>query len=192
MRTSSIALAVAVLWIVALLSLFIALSGSEQFAIITLSTSILVGIGMFVLAWNVSSPPGEGRRIVKLFIGLVGSTVYAAVNALILVGFRDSDELEAWMIAGLAVYGLWMILDSATPGVGTGGASRRLEAAVGIGFVLLFVSVLFLGTVGATPQAGQPVDMLMIIVQGVGGIAAYFGFPVWLYLLARRTREAKL
>jgi hypothetical protein len=192
MLTSSIALAVAVLWIVSLLTLFIALAGSDLFTTVSLLSSILAGIGMLALVWLIDGSSSDARRTLKLGIGSVGSVTYIAFSALTLVGFRNSDELEPWMIGGLAIYGVWMLLDSAFPSISSERALRRLKAAVGIGFVLLFVSVIFLGAVGTAPQAGRPADTLMFVLQGVGGLVAYLGFPAWLLLVARQARSARV
>ena len=186
MRKSSIALAVAVFWTISLLSLFIALSGSQLFGTISAVASIFAGIGMSALVWKLDGPASEDPQIWKLGIGVVGGAVYAIINVLILTGSRGSDELEPWMISGLATYGIWMILDSEFPAVGAQRVSRGLEMAIGLGFLLLFVSVLSLGTIGVATQAARETSPLMLIAQGVGGVIAYFGFPVWRFLSARR------
>lgn len=190
MRTSSTALAIAFLWTISLLSLLIALAGSKLFETISIVTSILAGIGMFALVWQLSGPASEERQVWKLGIGLLGSAVYAIINLLILVGFRSYDELEPWMVSGLAIYGVWLVLDSAFPVVGGYRVSRGLEMAIGIGFLLAFMSMLSLGTIGQISQGAGAANLGMLIAQGIGGGIAYFGFPVWLFVLARRARLA--
>lgn len=188
MKTSTIALAVAGLWIVSLLTLFIEFSGSQLFGAISLGTSILAGIGMLALTWIFSGPPSEEQQTITMVVGMVGGIVYVAASVLILVGFRGFTELAPWVMGGLAIYGVWMILASAFPTEDTTALVRGLGIAVGVGFILLFISVLAIGTIDPTSQASSDSNPVMVIAQFVGGGIAYLGFPVWLFVLTRHLR----
>lgn len=189
MRISPIALGIAAVWIISIVSLFIALSGFQLFETVTVVTSILAGIGMGALARSLNRNTSGAMQIGKMAVGLVGSVVYTLVNVLILVDMWDSDELEQWMIGGLAIFGIWMILDSVYPAINTQKALRTLEMGIGIGFLLLFLGVLTLGTIGTIPPADEPMSRVMLVVQSVGGVVAYFGFPVWLFFLSQQMRH---
>ena len=188
-NTSTIALAVAGLWIISLLTLLIDFSGAQLFfRAISLGTSILAGIGMLALVWIFSGPPSEEQQTIPMVVGIVGGIVYVAASVLILIEFRIFPELAPWVMGGLAIYGVWMILVSAFPTEDTTALARGLGFAVGVGFILLFISVLAIGTMDPTSPAPSDSNPVMVIVQFVGGGIAYLGFPVWLFLLTRHLR----
>lgn len=188
MGISNIALGVAGLWIISLLTLFVAFSGSQLFDYISTGTSILAGIGMLVLVWNLSGPLGGEQQTIKMVVGLAGGVVYVAASALVLVQIRSFEQLSSWVMGGLAIYGVWMILTGASPIGDSTALVRGLGIVVGVGFLLLFISVLSIGPMDPMSEAASDANPVMVIAQFIGGGAAYLVFPVWLFLLARLLR----
>lgn len=185
MKTSTIVISVAVLWIVSLVTLFVGFGGSELFDTVSGVTSILAGIGMFALVWNLNGPPSAEQNTLKLTFGILGAVVYTMASVLVLVDFRSFDELSVWIMGGTGIYGIWMILAS---NAGATALMRGLGIAVGFGFVLLAISVASIGTLDPTSQIASDTNQAMVLAQFVGGSIAYFGFPFWLVLLARTVR----
>lgn len=180
---------IAGLWVVSLITLAVEFTGSRLFGYISTVSSLAAGIGMLVLAVSVSRAafaPESATRTFGLILGLAGSAAFSVSTLLVLIGFRSFMELVGWIMAGAAVFGLWLIwLNIDAPeAFQLTAALRWFGVAVGIGFILLFISILAIGPLD--PTQGGITTGLMAILQTVGGGLAYIGFPAWLFLFARR------
>jgi hypothetical protein len=187
---STVAFAIAGLWILSLLALPLEFSGSSTFAFLTNALTTLAGVGMLIFILNVDRAvelPGNALRTAALVAGIAGCALFAGGTLLVMVGQFSFERLSPWTMGGLGLVGLWLTwVTLQTPGaLDLTQALRWFGFAVGIGFVLFAISVQAIGVIDPTASDPAPIGF-MTILQYAGGLLAYIGWPIWLIVIARR------